>query len=79
MEGGVASQDELYIPINAGQNHWNFARINMAEKVVELWDSLGVRSSNDKFLRVAERFVKDVTGCEVTEGRTVAGQQWQQG
>ena len=75
--GGITSQEELYIPINVNQNHWNFSRIKMKEKVIELWDSLGERASNDKFLKTAERFIKDVMSREVAEGRVTEGAQWQ--
>ena len=77
IEGGVAAQEELYIPINADQNHWNFIRIKMREKVIGLWDSLRVQSSNNKFLRAAEQFVKDVMAREAMEGRVRAEENWE--
>ena len=76
--GGIASQEELYIPINVNRNHWNFIRIKMKEKVIELWDSLGERVSNDKLLKTAERFIKYVMSRELAEGRVTKGAQWQQ-
>ena len=76
IQGGVAAQDELYIPISADQTHWNFIRIKMREKVMELWDSLGERHSNSKFLRAAGLFIKDVMMRETTEGRVSAEEDW---
>ena len=69
IKGGVAAQKELYIPVNADQNYWNFTWMKMRERVTELWDLLGVQNSNNKFLRAAEPFVKDIMLREVTEGR----------
>ena len=75
--GGITSQEELYIPTNVNQNHWNFIRIKMKENVLELWDSLGERVSNDTFLKTAERFIKAVMSREVGEDRVTEGAQWQ--
>ena len=40
INGGVASQDELYIPLKKNQSHWNSIQIKMKEKMIEQWDLL---------------------------------------
>ena len=51
----------------------------MKEKVIELWESLGELVSNDKFIKMAERFINDVMSREAGEGRVTERAQWQQG
>ena len=47
----------------------------MGIKTIELWDSMGLRASNGKFLKATKRYVKDVMAREATEGRLLFGQQ----
>jgi Ulp1 family protease len=77
--GRVASQEELYIPIHANGNHWNFVRIVMRTKTVELWDSLGERASNVRYLTTANRFIMDVMAKETSERGLSEEHLWQQG
>ena len=39
IEGGLGSLDELYIPINENNVHWNFIRVAMTNKTIQLFDS----------------------------------------
>ena len=46
----------------------------MQEKRIELWDSLGPKASNAKYLTAAEQFAKDALAREETAGRITADQ-----
>ena len=41
--GGLADLEELYIPINIGNSHWIFIRVDMRSKAIELYDSMSKR------------------------------------
>ena len=79
VPGGMRDLEEIFIPINSGSNHWNFIRIRVQEKQVELWDSLGLRPSNEKYLLAAERFIKDTIAREQAADRGVTSQGRQEG
>ena len=74
MSGGVGSLDEIFIPVSPGGNHWNFIRVRVQAKRIELWDSLRPQTSNAKYLVVAEKFVKDALDREELAGRITANQ-----
>ena len=46
---------------------------------MELWDSMGLRPSNEKYLLAAERFIKDAMDREEVADRGPAGQGGQEG
>ena len=48
VEGNIANLDELYVPINDNSNHWNFFRVLMRKKEIDLWDSLGPDIASNK-------------------------------
>ena len=72
VPGSVGCLDEIFIPVNPDGNHWNFIHVKMQEKRIELWDSLGLRASNSKYLAATEKFVKDALISEAMTGRTAA-------
>ena len=42
-EGELFSQKMVFIPVNPGRNHWTLVAINMLEKTITYYDSLGGR------------------------------------
>ena len=38
VPGRLTGLDELYVPINANLNHWNFIKVSPKERKIELWD-----------------------------------------
>ena len=76
VPGDISSLGEILIPGNPNGNHWNFIRVRVQAKKIELWDSLGLQTSNATYLAAAERFVKDTLTREESAGRTAAGQGW---
>ena len=70
IDGGLLSLHELYIPINAQNNHWNFVWIKLTTKQIEMWDSMGIRKnkkSHDNFLEVCRRYMYDALHKRVEE------------
>ena len=57
IEGGLASLDELYIPINVNNVHWIFIRVAMANKTMQLFDSQGMNNKNMKYLQATEHYM----------------------
>ena len=79
VPGGMSSLNKIFIPVNPNDNHWNFIRVRVQAKRIEMWDSLGLQTSNAKYLAAAERFVKDALAREEWAGRTAADQGWHVG
>ena len=46
IEGGLGSLDKLYIPINVNNVHWNFIRVAITNKIIQLFDLQGVNAEN---------------------------------
>ena len=65
----------MFVPINVGQAHWNFIHVRPREKIIELYDSYGVRESNQiyltQFARYMHQLYRDVHG-----GSTVSYGSW---
>ena len=60
VEGNIAYLDELSVPINANSNHWDFIRVLMRKKEIELWGSLGLDiASNKTYLEAMLRYIYD--------------------
>ena len=57
IEGGLGSLDELYIPINVYNVHWNFIRVAMTNKSIQLFDSQGTHIENKKYLQATEHYM----------------------
>ena len=70
VPGGVSGLEEIFIPVNPNGNHWNFIHVKMQEKQIKLWDSLGLRASNAKYLAATEKFVKEALIRETMTGGT---------
>ena len=39
IEGGLGFLDELYTPINMNSAHWNFIRVAITDKTIQLFNS----------------------------------------
>ena len=59
IENGLASLDELYIPINVNNAHWIFTQVNFRRKTVFLFDSMGKQQSNNHYIEETMRYVYD--------------------
>ena len=66
IEGGVSTQEELYIPVNTNGNHWNFVKATMGTKTIELLNSMGLQSSSNFFLRALKGYIRQ--GCDGKRG-----------
>ena len=79
VPGGISNIDEICIPLNPIGNHWNFIRVRMQTKRIELWDFMRLRTSNTTYSKATKRFVKDVMAREVSTGRAITDQGRQEG
>ena len=71
--------DELYIPINVNNVHWIFIRVAIMDKTIQLFDSQGVNTENEKYLQAPENYMYEVLTKEQREGRqdfTTQKQDW---
>ena len=57
IHGGLSSLDELYIPVNLNDNHWIFIRVIFSSKVIELWDSTGIKVVHESSLRATHKYL----------------------
>jgi len=60
IEGGLGSLDELYIPTNVNNVHWNFIRVTITDTMIQLFDSQGVNGKNNKYLQATENYMYEV-------------------
>ena len=75
FQSGLFNLEHLFVPINVGQAHWNFIHVRPREKIIELYDSKGVRECNQiyltQFARYMHQLYRDVHG-----GSTVSYGSW---
>ena len=68
---GILGVKEIFVPINCRCEHWLFLRANTTDKTVVLWDSQGVKQSNQLYLDTMVQYLKDkyneLTGHPVAE------------
>ena len=69
IEGGLGSLDELYIPINVNNVHWNFIRVVITNKTIQLFDSQGMNTKNNKFLKAIANYMYKALTKDQREGR----------
>ena len=69
IEGGLGSLDELYIPINVNNVHWNFIRVVITNKTIQLFDSQGVNAKNNKYLKATENYMYEALTRDQREER----------
>ena len=51
------SLDELYIPINVNNAHWNFIQVTITDKPIQLFDSQGVNTKNKKYSQATGNYM----------------------
>jgi len=57
IEGRLGSLDELYIPINVNNAHWNFIQVAKTNRMIQLFDSQGANAKNKKYLQATENYM----------------------
>jgi sentrin-specific protease 1 len=63
LSNGILGVKELIIPINHRNVHWLCLKVSMANKSIMLWDSSGVKESNQLYLNTMLRYLKDKFGA----------------
>ena len=60
IRGGLARLRVLYAPINIGNNHWIFIRVDVLQKQAELYCSFAMKNhENLKYFTAMMRYVYD--------------------
>ena len=59
ISGGLLNAENVFFPLNIDNTHWLFLRLRPAIRSVELWDSMGYRSSNSVYLQHLLRYLYD--------------------
>ena len=49
--------DDLCVPINVNNAHWLFLQVDTKNKIIELYDSMGVNSNNRENLTKTRRYL----------------------
>ena len=57
IDVGLEALDKLYIPINVNNAHWNFIRVEITNKTIQLFNSQGVNAENKKYLRAIYNYM----------------------
>ena len=57
IPGGIQSLQDLYVPINKDGNHWLLLKVNLPQRTIQLWDSLGIQSTNRLYLDSMLRYL----------------------
>ena len=68
---GILGVKEIFVPINCRCEHWLFLRANTTDKTVVLWDSQGVKQSNQLYLDTMVKYLGDKYN-ELTDHPAVA-------
>ena len=56
IEGRLGSLDDLYIPANVNSAHWNFIRVVITDKTIQLYDLQGVDAKTKKYSQATENY-----------------------
>ena len=59
VPGGLLNAENVFFPLNIDNTHWLFLRLRPAIQSIELWDSMGYRSSNGVYLQHLLRYLYD--------------------
>ena len=62
IEGGIFNLDNLFVPINIGNSHWLFLRVDFGTSTIELYDSLGGAPNprNKKYMWAMREYLYDM-------------------
>ena len=78
--GGLAGLTTLYVPINIGNQHWIFLKVDVQGKKIELYDSWGyVNTNNAKYLWNMVRYVYDELHKNMAEEERPNFHRWRRG
>ena len=70
----------LYVPINIGNWHWVFIRVDMACKAIELYDSQGsVKPGNRQYLQDMRNYLYDKLTKHMQQDRRPSFEVWRRG
>ena len=58
-DGGLTALDELYIPTNIDNTHWNSIQAVMHTKSIRLFDSQGKKEDNHRFLKAVKKYMSN--------------------
>ena len=78
LEGGLFSQDNLFVPINISNTHWLFLRVDFNEKAIEIYDSIGGAPNprNNKYMWAMRRFLYDMKFKDTTIDSRPDFEEW---
>ena len=67
----------LYVPINIGNWHWVFIRVDMSRKAIELYNSQGyVKPGNLQYLRDMRQYMYDELTKNIQQDRKPPFEVW---
>ena len=61
--------DVLYIPIDVNNVHWNFIRVSMTNKTIQLFDLQGMNTENKKYLQATKHYMYEALTKDQGDGR----------
>ena len=69
----------LYVPINIGNWHWVFIRVDMSRKAIELYDSQGyVKPGNRQYLQDMRQYLYDELTKNIQQDCKPSFEAWRQ-
>ena len=70
----------LYVPINIGNWHWVFIRVDMSRKAIKLYDSQGyVKPDNRQYLQDMRQYLYDELTKNIQQDRKPPFEVWRRG
>ena len=57
IPGGMDNLEDLYVPINKSNAHWLFLRVHFRTRTIDLYDSLGLKTSNSLYLETMLQYL----------------------
>ena len=80
IRGGLARLRVLYAPINIGNNHWIFIRVDVLQKQAELYCSFAMRNhENLKYLTAMMKYIYDELHKDTLDSRRPSYSAWRRG
>ena len=80
IRGGLAKLKVLYVPINIGNTHWIFIRVDVLQKRAELYCSFAMKNhENLKYLTVMMKYIYNELHKDTLDSRRPSYQAWRRG
>ena len=80
IRGGLAKLKALCVPINIGNNHWIFIRVDVLQKQIELYCSFAMKNhENKKYLTAMMRYIYDELHKDTLESQRPSYRAWRRG